>query len=230
MNNYFNDFEREERQIKQKAIPAWAWIVAVVGLAVAIIWGYSMGRSSAALMNMGTIEDTTPDSFDLGVLDFSDPLYIFGDSDLMLGYNFIDYPSFANYYDSGRKENKYGGYDNAFGSDTSFSVEFLNLNYYDIPCVFGTDEDTTVNITFESSVTSGNLEARILILDKKYQTEPTSDGYIKIKSEYIKSEFEFKANDIVTKSFEYDADTFIVLAVAGESAVGSFNFQISIQS
>ncbi len=234
MNNYFNDFQEEECRKKSRSLPGWVWLASVIGLVISIIWGYSIGSNSAKMMNLGTIPDETPDSFDLGTLDFTDPLYIFSSDERFFGYNLIDYPSTATYYDSSRAYNENGGYENTFNSAAKFSVDFINLNGYDVPCVFDSsvngETPVTVNMSFESNVASGNLEARLVALSKDYQTEQTEDGYYKIKPEYIETVYSFKANEKITKSVEYSGDTYLVLVVAGESAMGSYSFAIAVQS
>ncbi len=231
MNNYFNEFEKQEQYPNNtRALPAWAWIVAIVGLIISIVWGYSVGTNTVDIINMGDIPDETPDSFDLGALDFTDSLYVFGYEDRLFGYNLIDYPSTALYYNSTRDMNDGGGHDNVFVSNGAFSVEFMKMNAYDIPCVFSTGAEGSVNVnfTFESNVTKGNLEARLVALSADYQTEQTIDGYIKIKAEYIQTVYEFKANESVTDSIECPEDVILVLIVACESASGAFEFSISV--
>ncbi len=231
MNDYFNDFQPNESQKSKRALPAWLWIIAVVGLVVSIAWGYSFGLTYSSMFDLAGVADNTPDSFDLGTLDFTDPIYIFSQTDRNFGYNLRDYPSLSLIYDTTRTMNSNGAYENEFVSKASFSSTFINMSYYDVSCVFSTgcEGAARVSMTFESSVIQGNLEARLVVLSKDYQTEKTEEGWVKIRSEYINTLYEFKANETVSTSFDYSGDGYLVLIVACESAGGTYSFDISAQ-
>ncbi len=233
-NNYFDDIRNQEDRRRKTSVPGWVWAIVIIGVVLSILWGYSAGTSAAMMTNLGTIEDKTPDSAKLGVLDFSESLYLFTQYDDYSMYNRIDYPGSALFYSSSRQSNKSGLYTNEYKMSAKFSVEFFNMNYYDVCCVFDPGEGYkgNLNYLFETELANGNMELKIVALSKNFTTEKNSDGYDVIKPEYIvdikqipgdKDASGVLDNDVYGKS----GDVYYVFIIGAESASGSYELSVT---
>lgn len=226
MNNYFNPESFEEEKKNKSRLPSWIWIIAVIGLVVAVISGYFYGTESVAIynemMNEIIIKDTNGEDTSLTTLDFTGFIGVF---DNEFGYNFFDCDnSFALVYNSTVKYNNAKGmYPNDFaGTDNvNYTVDFKNFNYYDLTYAKKAEKDVT--FTFSSKLEKGNLEAVILRIDENYRVKETDYGTNIIEDIYLHEVARFSANKDETVMLP--GGHIYVLAVGCESANGSYTFK-----
>ncbi len=230
MNNYFGQYQSEDEKKQARSIPAWVWIISVIGLILSIIWGYSFGSYAAYIAELGIIEDVTEDSSKLGVLDFSECLLIFSGG-LSAAYNLIDYPVVCTSYTSSRKANSFGTPINTFTRSAEFDSSFVNMNGYDVSCVLDPDiyDSCNMHFSFIPQLSSGNLEARLFEVSKDYKIDSTSDGANrKINESYINLIDSFDGDEPTVTSFTAKVGYYYIFVVGAESAVGSYELDIHI--
>ena len=225
MNSYFNnEFKAEKRPSSR--LPAWIWIIGIVGLIIAIISGYTSGGQAVSLYN-GMVEavmlkDTNGEDTSLQTLNFSEFIGVY---DNVYGYNFFDSDmSFALSYNSTVKYNNAKGiYPNDFsGSETvNYSVDFSSFNHYDL--TYAKKTDAALTFIFSSEITAGNLEARILRIDENYRVKENDVGTTIIEDAYVHEIARFSANK--TESVTLEGGYIYVLAVGCESASGSYSLK-----
>lgn len=227
MNGYFNQNEFKKEKKSGSELPKWVWILAALGLILAVFSGHSSGVSAVdiyrQIINEIIIEDTNGDDTSLTVLDFSGFIGVFdGQSD----YNFFDCDiSHALGYDSTvRYDYSKGVYPNDFaGSDTvNYTVSFKMLNYYDISYAKRSEKDLT--FTFTSALEGGNLEARIFRIDSNYRVKENEYGTNIIEDAYVSEAARFSANTESTVALP--GGYIYILAVGGESASGSYSLKV----
>lgn len=221
-----NSYNFEDNKKKSSRLPAWLYILGVVGLIIAIISGYFYGTESVAIykeiMNGVIIKDTNGEDSSLTSLDFSEFIGVF---DNVYGYNFFDCEmSFAlNYSSTVKYNNARGVYPNDFSGskNISYRVDFDNFNHYDLTYAKRSDKDVT--FTFSSELESGNLEARIFRIDDNYRVKALENGYSVIEDAFVHEVAAFSANK--TLSVTLPGGSIYILAVGCESADGYYTFK-----
>ena len=224
MNNYFN--EQDFNEEKKKKLPAWIWIIGIIGLVIAVISGYFYGLEVVdiykEMMSSVVLKDTNGEDTTLQSLDFSNFIGVF---DNEFGYNLFDCDmSYALVYNSTVKYNSSKGiYPNDFASTdkVNYTVDFENFNHYDLTYAKKADKDVT--FTFSSEVKKGNLEARIFRIDANYRVTENDYGINIIEDAYVYEAARFSANK--TETVTLPAGHIYVLAVGCESADGSYTFK-----
>lgn len=227
MNGYFdhNEFEKEKKSGGR--LPKWIWILAALGLILAVFSGHSSGVQAANFYRQIIceiiIEDTNGDDTSLTVLDFSEFIGVY---DGQSGYNLYDCDlSYAFGYESTVKyDYSKGVYPNDFAdSDTvNYTVTFNALNYYDISYAKMSEKELT--FTFSSELESGNLEARIFRIDPNFRVKESESGVYLIDDAYIQEAARFSAN--TETSVALPGGYIYILAVGGESASGSYSLKV----
>ncbi len=230
MNGYFNNSFKEEKHTSTR-LPAWIWIIGIIGLIIAIISGYVSGGQSVdiyrEMMSSVVLQDTNGEDTSLQTLNFSEFIGVF---DNVYGYNFFDSDmSFALKYNTTVKYNNAKGlYPNDFsGSETvNYKVDFKNFNHYDL--TYAKKTDSALTFVFASEVTSGNLEARILRIDENYRVKENEIGTNIIEDIFVHEVARFSANKTETVTLE--GGYIYVLAVGCESASGSYSLKTELAS
>lgn len=228
MNSYFNNGFNEEKK-RSSRLPAWIWIIGVVGLIIAILSGYTSGVQAVdiynGMMEAIMLKDTNGEDTSLQTLNFSEFIGVY---DNVYGYNFFDSDmSFSLSYNTTVKYNNAKGlYPNDFsGSETvNYSVNFKTFNHYDITYAKKTDKALT--FIFSSEITEGNLEARILRIDANYRVKETELGTNVIEDAYVHEVARFSANKI--ESVTLEGGHIYVLAVGCESASGLYSLKTEV--
>lgn len=210
-------------------LPKWVWVVAVVGLAFAILCGYYTGVSAVAYFNMITeeliVSDTNGESTELNTLDFSDFLGVYDD---YYGYNKFDAGLFTLMYDSSALyDNTLGTYKNDFTNSKSaqINVSFRNLSYYDVSYVYEGD-GTKLSYAVEFDLKKGNMEAVVLRLDRNYTVKVDEYGISNIEMQYI--QILQRVNDDKVSSITMDEGGIYMIVFAGESATGNYSLDVDI--
>ena len=117
--NGFNGYQTPpgfEDDKKSTALPKWVWVVGILGLAFAILCGYSTGTYASVyfhdFIEIVIVDDVNGESTELNTLDFTDFLGVY---DNYYGYNKFDAGLFATMYDSSALyDNSLGTYKNDF--------------------------------------------------------------------------------------------------------------------
>jgi hypothetical protein len=211
---------------KKPSLPAWVFILGILGLIIAIISGYFYGTESVAIykemMEGIVIKDTNGEDTSLTALDFTNFIGVY---DNEFGYNFFDTEmSFALSYNSTVKyNNSKGVYPNDFSgsANVSYRVDFDNFNHYDVSYAKRSEKETV--FTFSSRLESGNLEARILRIDDNYRIKADEFGRALIDPAYIHEVAIFTANS--TLSVTLPGGSIYLLAVGCENADGYYTFK-----
>ena len=227
MNSYFDNKNFKDGKNRGTRLPHWLWILAALGLIIAVISGYFYGAQAVdvynEMMSSIIIQDTNGEDTSLQTLDFYEFLGVY---DNLYGYNFFDSDmSFAFSYNSTVKYNNAKGcYPNDFpGSDkVSYRVDFKNFNYYDV--TYAKRSEGSVTFTFSSELLSGNLEAKIFRVDDSYRVKENDRAVNIIDSAYLHEEVTFSANK--TETVTLPGGCIYVLAVGCENADGSYTFTV----
>ncbi len=223
MNNYFNRTNFEKESQRSSKLPKWVWILAAVGLILAVLLGYTSGTEIALTLKSSILQDTNGEDTSLQTLDFSEFLGVFYGR---RGYNFIDSElSFAPSYNTTVKfDSVKGTYPNDFANtnQVNYKVEFNFLSYYDISYAKKSENDVT--FTFTSQIKKGNFQARILRIDDNYKVKTNSRNTDIIEDTSIYTELICNAGE--TNSITLPGGHIYVIAVAAESAFGSYTVSV----
>lgn len=213
-------------------LPKWVWLVAIVGLIVAVLSGYVIGNNAAVMFNelmaAATVEDTNGESTSLNTLVFEDFIGVY---DNYYGFNTFDADLFTiNYNSSALYDNSLGTYVNDFSSkkSTELTVSFRNLNYYDVSYVYN-GQGSKLSYSVEFNLQKGNMEAAIVRVDKNYRVYTDEYGASKIEAQYVQvlERISLEKNNL-TSSISMDANSIYMIVFAGESASGSYTLDVDV--
>jgi len=218
--------------IQDVKLPKWVWLVAILGLIIAVLSGYVIGNNAAVMFNeiiaAATVEDTNGESTSLNTLAFEDFIGIY---DKYYGFNKFDADLFTISYDSSALyDNSLGTYTNVFSSQKSanLSVSFRNLNYYDVSYVYE-GQGSKLSYSIEFKLQKGNMEAAIVRVDKNYRVYTDEYDNSKIEAQYVQviDTVSIEKNNL-TSSVPMDAEGIYMIVFAGESASGSYELDVDI--
>ena len=203
------------------SVSAWVWILGVAGLIVSVVYSYFISVYSIETIKNIIIPDNNGESTELGVLDFSNFLYVF---DGQYGYNTLDSVYYSFVYSSTRHySNGAGTYINQFNGNCDFSSSFRGFNYYEIPWIY-TPSSSQIKLSFESEITSGNFEARIYALDKNYRVTEDETGMMYVRPEYLTLIYSYQPNSEYFDTITVTDGYYYILVTGAESAYGTYRF------
>ena len=224
MNNLYNTPPTANKP--KTRLPAWFWIITVVGLVVAVLAGYFSGSNFGKIVSLLNIEDTNGEDTSLCSLDFKGFLGVY---DGYSGYNLFDSDAVCIMYDTSRDYNaNTETYENEFtGCNTDQNATFLYLNYYDVCFVSELNGSRTVTVEFFSKLGGGNLEGRLMHVSADFKVELDEFDTPIIKDEYITTVAAFGANETQKQTVNTSESGMLIFVVGAEGAVGSYHLKIS---
>ena len=223
MNNLYNT--PPVTQKSKTRLPAWFWVMTVVGLVIAVLAGYFSGVNFGSMVSLLNIEDTNGDDTSLCELDFKGFLGVYDGED---GYNLFDSDALCIMYDTSRDyDAQTETYKNQFTSYSDQNATFIYLNYYDVCFVSEITEAKAVTVLFSSKLGTGNLEGRLMYVASDFKVELDEYDTPIIKDEYITTLAKFGANGQFEQTVNVPAGGRLVFVVGAEGAVGSYHLKIS---
>lgn len=224
MNNLYNTPPTAQKP--KTRLPAWFWVMTVVGLIIAVLAGYFSGSNFGSMVSLLNIEDTNGEDTALCSLDFKDFLGVY---DGYSGYNLYDSDAVCIMYDTSRDYDAQSEtYNNRFtGAYTEQNATFIYLNYYDVCFVSELSLSKAVTVAFSSKLSTGNLEGRLIHVASDFKVELDEFDTPIIKDEYITTLASFGANELLEKTVNVPANGILMFVVAAEGAVGSYHLKIS---
>ena len=221
-----NGFYNTPQSPPKTRLPAWFWIISVLGLVLAVLAGYFSGNNFGNMAKLLSIEDTNGEDTAICSLDFKGFLGVY---DGYSGYNRFDSDVTYIMYDTSRDYNVHNEtYDNSFaGAYTDQTATFLYLNYYDVCFVYELNGPKTVTAEFSSKLEKGNMEGRLLHVAADFKVELDEFDVPIVKDEYITSLASFGANDTFEQTLTVPDSGTLIFVVACEGALGSYHLKIS---
>ena len=224
-------YQRQQPPVaKSHRLPIWVWVLTVIGIIVAITNGYNTGKDLKYIISHITITDTNgAQDKSLTKLNFKNFINK-NDSDSY--YNELDHTGlFALGYNSNASDSASKTYNNDYTASVAvdLQVSFRHLVYYDICYVNkNTTGKTSLNYDVRINITSGNMEAAILEVDRDYKCV-TRNGESFIDQQYVTEVKRIKADGERTGTVPLKADKIYIIAFAGENADGGYTLSVTLQ-
>ena len=211
---------------KKYRLPAWVWIISILGLLFAVNGGYQSGQMTSEIISFLNVSDTTADTSLLGKLDFNDCIEEHKSSDNLCD---LDYSGiFALTYQAkvnGVRESKFNN-DYTDRSTVSVAATVSSMTYYDVRYVnMNTLGKDSLSYKINIALSSGNMEAAILAIDKAY-TCTVKDGDRVINAEYI-TKVE-RINGSAEGTLSLDQSKIYVIVFGAENATGSYTLDVTL--
>lgn len=212
---------------KKYKIPVWIWIITVIGLLWSISGGYQSGALVSDIVSYLTVADKTPNSSDLGILNFNDCLE---DYTGMSGLCDIDNDKiFALSYSSSVNGAAQSSFQNDFTSsgNVAITTSVANMTHYDVRYVnMNTSGKESMSYSVSIDVTSGNMQAVVLAVDKSYQCIE-KDGNKVIDAQYITELDRISAGSLRSNTVTVDSSKFYVIVFGAENATANYTLNVS---
>lgn len=225
-----NGYQRESQMPKRGyRVPKWIVVLAIIGIFIAISSGYNTGSMVKYYYSHMTLPDTNgKQDSSLTRLNFSNFINKNSSEDY---YNEFDHTGlFALGYSSNAEGDIGKTYNNDYTGRVSVDirVNFRYFTYYDICYVNkNTDGKTSLNYDVLIDITSGNMEAAILEIDRDYKCV-FMNGKDVIDQQYVTEAVRITGAG-EKGTIPLKADKIYIIAFAGENANGSYTLSVTLQ-